>query len=200
MELTQTPQELIELRESGWKGLPPPPVFATAKSGPIGVDQEDHNLATVAPSPGLPSTDPEPQIPQPDTLESTTTPGTKTIPASPITQSTSISIASLSDFTITDTLDNVPPVDPTTITPHSMFYLKDGNVEVLCESTLFRVHTSILSFHSPIFRRMFAQAPLETAESPNGCPRVPSSDAAMDFATLLKVIYLPEYLASHICQ
>ena len=168
-------------------------MLATAKSGPIGVGQEDHKLATVAPSPGLPSTDPEPQISQPNPLESTTAPGTETTPASPITQSPSISITSLSDFTITDTLDDVPPVDPTTITPHSTFYLKDGNVEVLCETTLFRVHTSILSFHSPIFRRMFAQTSLETVESPNGCPRVPSFDVATDFATLLKVIYLPEY-------
>jgi hypothetical protein len=87
------------------------------------------------------------------------------------------------------------PIDPTTITPHDTFYLEDGNVEVLCGNTLFRVHTSILSFHSPALRRMFSQTGLATAESPNGCPRILSSDPATDFATLLKMIYLPGYVA-----
>jgi len=40
---------------------------------------------------------------------------------------------------------------------------------------------------------MFAKSNLTAAESPNGCPRIPSSDTATDFSTLLKVIYLPEY-------
>ena len=56
------------------------------------------------------------------------------------TQSPSISIASLSDFTIADTSDDESPTDPTAVTPHDTFYLEDGNVEVLCGNTLFRVH------------------------------------------------------------
>ena len=67
-------------------------------------------------------------------------------------------------------------------------------VEVLCGNTLFRAHTSTLSFHSPAFRRMFAQTGLATAESPNGCPRILSSDTSEDFATLLKMIYLPGFV------
>ncbi|KAF9783269.1 hypothetical protein BJ322DRAFT_1110149 [Thelephora terrestris] len=185
--------EIIELRENGWKGLPPPPVFATGQPSPIGVGQEDHSVPTVSASPGLSNTDPEPRIHQPHPLKPISAPQTEAIPASPISQSPSISIASLSDFTITDTLDDESPVDPTTITPHSTFYLEDGNVEVLCGNTLFRVHTSVISFHSPILRGMFAQTCLATAESPNGCPRVLSSDTATDFVTLLKVIYLPEF-------
>ena len=131
------------------------------------------------------------------------------ITASPTTQSPSTSIASLSDFTIadasdeesqidpaiSDTSDDELPVDPTIVAPHATFYLEDGNVEVLCGNILFRVHTSVLSFHSPAFRRMFAQANLATAESPNGCPRTTSSDTATDFATLLKMIYLPGFVA-----
>jgi len=58
---------------------------------------------------------------------------------------------------------------------------------------LFRVHTSVLSFHSPALRRMFAQTNLATADSPNGCPRILPSDSATDFATLMKMIYLPGF-------
>ena len=42
---------------------------------------------------------------------------------------------------------------------------------------------------------MFAKTSLATAESPNGCPRILSSDTAKDFATLLKMIYLPGFAA-----
>ena len=108
-----------------------------------------------------------------------------------------MSIASLSDFTVADTSDDESPIDPTTVTPHDTFYLEDGNVEVLCGNTLFRVHTSVLSFHSPALRRMFAQTSLATADSPNGCPRIPSSDTATDFATLMKMIYLPGLVVPH---
>lgn len=85
-------------------------------------------------------------------------------------------------------------VEPTSVTPHSTFYLEDGNLEVLCENSLFRVHTSVLSFHSMVLRQTFTQANLATAESPNACPRILSDDTAADFAILLKVIYLPGYV------
>jgi hypothetical protein len=98
----------------------------------------------------------------------------------------------LSDFTIADSLDDEPILEPETITPHDTFYLDDGSVEVVCGKTLFRVHTSTLSFHSPVLRQMFSPANLTAAESPNGCPRIVSSDTPTDFATLLKVVYLPE--------
>ena len=38
---------------------------------------------------------------------------------------------------------------------------------------------------------MFSSANLATAESPNGRPRIMASDTPADFATLLKVIYIP---------
>ena len=180
------------MRESGWEGLPPPPVFATEKSNPVCADQKDHTATPVATSLGLPSRDPEPQILQPPPPIPVTAPESDPIPASPttpITHSPSTSIASLSDFTIADTSDDessidptIPdtsddklPIDPATAAPHKTFYLDDGNVEVLCGNALFRVHISTLSFHSPALRRMFAQINLTTAESPNGCPRILSS-------------------------
>jgi len=132
-------------------------------------------------------------------------------PESPVTSvihSPSISIATLSDFTIADVSDDESPIgptfasgsdddpliDPTAVVPHETFYLKDGNVEVLCGNSLFRVHSTILSFHSPTLHQMFAESNLVTAESPDGCPRILASDLATDFVTLLNIVYLPEYV------
>ena len=204
-------QEVVALRERGWEGLPPPPAFAT------GANQNDPAATPVVTSLGLPNRDPEPQTSQPPPPEPVTVPEPKPIPAppvTPVTHSPSISIATLSDFTIADasddeshvesaiadTSDDEPPTDPTAVTLHQCFYLEDGNVEVLCGDTLFRVHTTILSFHSPALRRMFAQTNLATAESPNGCPRILSSDASKDFVTLLKMIYLPGSVAPPTCH
>jgi hypothetical protein len=199
-------QELVALREHGWEGLPPPPVFAAGKSRPAGADRKDPSATPVATSLGLPNRDPEPQIPQPPPFDPVVIPETDTIPGSPLIQSPSISIATLSDFSMIDISDDEPPIDatipdasdvespiddPTAAAPHETFYFEDGNVEVLCGNTLFRVHIGILFPHSPVLRRMIARTSLDAAESPNGCPRILSSDTAMDFATLLKTIYLP---------
>ena len=189
-------QEVINLRERGWEGLPPPPAFTTGKSKPTGEDQKDPNATPVVTSLGLPKGHPEPHIPHPPPLEPITTSEAGAAPTSPITQSPSLSVSALSDFTIADTSDDESPIDPAIITPHGTFYLEDDSVEVLCGNTLFRVHTSILSFHSPALRRMFSQTSLASAESPNGCPRISSSDSPTDFATLLKMIYLPGYCHS----
>ena len=185
----------MKLRESDWEGLPPPPAFTTGKRNPTGEDQKDPSATPVAISLGLPKGDFGPQIPQPPRFEPVIASETDSVPTSPVTQSQSpsISVSTLSDFTIADASDDEFPIDPTAITHHDTFYLDDGNVEVLCGNTLFRVHTSILSFHSPALRRMLGQTGLSSAESPNGCPRISSSDTATDFATLLKMIYLPGY-------
>jgi hypothetical protein len=98
----------------------------------------------------------------------------------------------LSESTIADSVDDEPVLEPETLTLHDTFYLGGGGVEVVCDKTLFRVHTSVLSFHSPVLRQMFLPANLTAAESPNGYPRIVSSDTPTDFATLLKVVYLPE--------
>ena len=47
---------------------------------------------------------------------------------------------------------------------------------------------------------MLAQTSLAAAESPNGCPRILSSDAPNDFAALLKTIYLPGFVAMPACH
>jgi len=212
-------QEVIALRERGWEGLPPPPIFTTGRPNPAGARQGDPTATPIVTSIGLPGRDSEPHIPRSPPLEpqiaqspplgSFTIPETDAIPASPTTHSPSTSIATLSDFTIADVSDDESQIDPTipdttddelhtdptTVAPHETFYLEDGNVEVMCGNVLFRVHTSVLSFHSPALRRMFAQANLAAAESPNSCPRIASSDTPTDFTTLLKIIYLPGFVA-----
>jgi len=186
-------QEVIALRERGWEGLPPPPVFRTWKPKPAGADGKDPAATPVVTSLGLRNGDPEPRMPDPPRLGSIAASEPDTIPGSPATQSASISVASLSDFTTADAPDDEAPVDSTTITSHDTFYFEDGNVEVLCGNTLFRIHTSILSLHSPVLSQIFTKANLAAAESPSGCPRISSSDTVIDFATLLKIIYLPGY-------
>ena len=210
-------QEVVATRECGWEGLPPPPMFPTGKPTPSGSNQKDPTATPIATFLGLPSRDLEPHTPQLSPPEPITAPESDGIPASPTTSTThspSTSIATLSDFTtadvyddeshidpaIADVFDDEPPTDPGAVTPHQSFYLEDGNVEVLCGNTLFRVHTTILSFHSPALRQMFAQTNLATAESPNGCPRILSSDPPKDFTTLLKMIYLPGSVAPPACH
>ena len=212
-------QEVVALRERGWEGLPHPPIFATARPNLVSASQRDPAATPVVTSLGLPNRDLGPQIPQPPPPELVTAPESDPIPipassVTPVAHSPSISIASLSDFAITDTSDDEPPIhstladtsddelpaDPTAVTPHETFYFEDGNAEVLCRNTLFRVHTVILSFHSPVLRRMFAQNNLAAAESPNGCPRILTSDTPEDFATLLKTIYFPGFVTTSACR
>ena len=199
-------QEVVGLRERGWEGLPPPPASTSGRANPAGANQRDPAATPVATSLGLPNRDLEPQPPPSEPVTASETGGIPESPVTPVAPSPSITIATLSDFTVADvsddenTSDGEPPIDPTTVVPHETFYLEDGNAEVLCGNTLFRVHTTILFFHSPALRRMFAQTNLATAESPNGCPRILSTDTARDFATLLKTIYLPGFVALPACR
>jgi len=172
-------------------------VFKTEKPKPTGTSPTDPAATPVGTSLGLPSQGLEYQTLQPPPPEPVTVPEPQTVPATPVTQSPSISIATLSDFTLTDTSNDESSVDPTAETPHDTFYLEGGDVEVLCGNTLFRVHAGIFSFHSPALRQMFAQINLAAADAPNGCPRILSSDTAVDFATLLKTIYIPGFVALH---
>ena len=181
-------QEVIKLRENGWEGLPPPPVPTPKKPKPAGEGRKDPSVTSVPISLGLPKDDPGREIPQSPLPESATV-ETDTLPTSPSDSILSLALSSA------DNSDDGSSFDPTAITLHNVFYLEDGNVEVLCGRILFRVHSSVLSFHSPVLQRMFARASLTSAESPNGCPRVSSSDTPRDFTTLLEMIYLPMYAA-----
>ena len=195
-------QEVLQLRESGWEGLPLPPILRSAQPEITAPKSQDPAATPVATSLGLPDVVEQPPTPTP--LSPTPCHPPCESPKSSIPPSPSTSITALSDFTIADSLDDEPipepetitphepTLEPETITPHDTFYLDDGSVEVLCGKTLFRVHTSTLSFHSPVLRQMLSPANLTAAESPNGCPRIVSSSTPTDFVTFLKVVYLPE--------
>jgi len=182
-------QEVLRLRERGWEDLPPPPVLRSAKPEITLSKSQDPTATPIATSLGLPGVG---EQSQPLTLPSPAPdiPSGRS-PQSSAPPSPSTSITALSDFTIADSLDDEPILEPETMTPHDTFYLDDGSVEVVCDKTLFRIHAGALSFHSPVLRQMFSPANLTAAESPNGCPRVVSSDPPTDFATLLKAVYLP---------
>jgi len=206
-------QEVLLLRERGWEGLPTPPILRGAQSEITALKSQDPAATPVATSLGLPGVVEQPRTPTPPSPTLHHPPCES--PKSSTPPSPSTSTTALSDFTIADSLDDEPALEPEpvlepefalepeaitpheptpepeAITPHDMFYLDDGSVEVVCSKTLFRVHTSTLSFHSPVLRQMFSPPNLAAAESPNGCPRVASSDTPTDFATLLKAVYIP---------
>lgn len=102
--------------------------------------------------------------------------------------------------------------DVTSCTKDPDFFLDDGNVILLAQSTLFRVHKSMLSIHSEIFRDMFRisagriwcsaacqfENPLligaalgtdESQEVYGGVPIVQMSDSASDLRHLINALY-----------
>ena len=113
------------------------------------------------------------------------------------TSSPTLSISTISDSASTefyedseeDSVECVP-------TRHGKFYLEDGNVEIVCEQTIFRVHSTVVSFSSPKLRGMLSSYFLLNAPMPEGCPRVVFNDGAKDFAVLLKMIYMPGWVFS----
>jgi hypothetical protein len=76
-------------------------------------------------------------------------------------------------------------------TRHDIFYFEDGNVEVACGDTLFRVHSTVVSFSSPKLRDMLSPSTPLNAPTPEGRHRIIANDNSEDFAILLKMIYTP---------
>ena len=76
-------------------------------------------------------------------------------------------------------------------TRHDTFYFEDGNVEVMCGDTLFRVHSTVVSFSSPKLRDMLSPSTPLNAPTPEGRHRIISKDNSEDFAIPLKMIYTP---------
>ncbi|KAF9644393.1 hypothetical protein BDM02DRAFT_3263577 [Thelephora ganbajun] len=73
----------------------------------------------------------------------------------------------------------------------------DGNVEIVCGDTVFRVHSTIVSFSSPNLRDILSQPALLRAQAPEGPPRITIPDSPEDFGILLKMIYTPGFPARH---
>jgi len=106
--------------------------------------------------------------------------------------SPTLSISTVSDLTPTELGDVIEEGgDERMATRHETFYFEDGNVEIVCGHTLFRVHSTTLSFSSQKLRGILSQSALLNAPMLEGCPRITVSDTAQDFAALLKMVYTP---------
>lgn len=109
------------------------------------------------------------------------------------THSPTLSISTVSDLTPTELGEEIDRSGEQTTIHHESFYLEDGNVEIVCGDTIFRVHSPVVSFSSPNLRAMLSSSTLN-APTLEGCPRIVFMDSAEDFAVLLKMIYTPGYV------
>ena len=107
--------------------------------------------------------------------------------------SPTLSFSTVSDLTPTE-FGEIEHSEEQTITPHDTFYFEDGNVEIVCGDTVFRVHSTVISFSSSKLRDILSPPILLNAPMPEGCPRVTVSDNAEDFAVLLEMIYTPGWV------
>ena len=106
--------------------------------------------------------------------------------------SPTLSISTISDLTPTEAGDDIGEGGGELIpTHHETFYFRDGNVEIICGDTVFRVHSTIISFASSQLQDILSQSTLLHAPMPEGCPRINLADNAQDFAVLLKMVYTP---------
>lgn len=71
----------------------------------------------------------------------------------------------------------------------SEFWLDDGNVVLQAEETHFKVHRSILSINSTVFKDMFSMPqPTSGEELVEGCPVIHLSDSAADVSYVLQAL------------
>ena len=116
------------------------------------------------------------------------------------TSSPTLSISTISNLTLTEFDEDIgEDSDERTPTRHETFYLEDGNVEIACGQTIFRIHSTVVSFSSPNLRDMLSSSILLNAPISEGCPRVVFNDSAEDFAVFLKMIYTPRCVLSPQC-
>ena len=80
---------------------------------------------------------------------------------------------------------NLPPVRSTS------YWFDDGSVIIQAENTQYRIHRSLLSRHSNVFKDMFSlpQPAMDPSPLSEGCPVVFLSDKATDLEHVLSVIY-----------
>ena len=144
------------------------------------------DLPTVETDAGIPSS-----ILQDDVWSSSKT--FVNIPSTTVSSPT-LSISTVSDLTPTELGEGVERDEEQATVRHDTFYFEDGNVEIVCGGTAFRVHSTIVSFSSPKLRDMLSPTTLLNAPMPEGCPQIVFVDNADDFGVLLKVIYTPGYV------
>jgi hypothetical protein len=114
--------------------------------------------------------------------------------------SPTFSISTISDLTPTELGEDIGEgSSERMITRHETFYFEDGNVEIMSGGTIFRVHSTVVSFSSPKLRDILSRSALLHASTPEGCPRITATDNAIDFAVLLKMIYTPGRVSRSLC-
>jgi hypothetical protein len=74
-------------------------------------------------------------------------------------------------------------------TRHGRYYFEDGNVVLLAESTLFRVHRSVMALHSEIFEDMFSMPQPATVSTVDGVPLLRLSDTEKQVSWMLETFY-----------
>jgi hypothetical protein len=110
--------------------------------------------------------------------------------------SPTLSISTISDLTPTELDEDIGEGrGERMLTRHDTFYFEDGNVEVVCGDTVFRVHSTVVSFSSPKLRDMLSPSTLLNAPMPEGCPRIIVKDTSEDFSVLLKMVYTPGWVS-----
>ena len=72
---------------------------------------------------------------------------------------------------------------------HPRFYFGSGDTVFVCGDTSFRVQSDLLSSNSQAFSEMLESTRSNGEHLSDGCPCIHLSDAADDFATLLRVFY-----------
>jgi len=84
-----------------------------------------------------------------------------------------------------------------TLRTHDSLYLSDGNLAIIAsyatrKRVVFRVHQSVLSKHSPVFKTMLELAPpgTDANEMYDGAPLVVLPDPAEAVESLLRILYL----------
>ena len=108
-----------------------------------------------------------------------------------MTSSPTLSISTISDLTPTEFGEETEPGEEQAAARHNTFYFEDGNAEIVCGSTLFRVHSTVISFSSFKLQDILSPSALLHAPTPEGRPRITISESAEDFGILLKMIYTP---------
>jgi hypothetical protein len=89
-------------------------------------------------------------------------------------------------------VENILPPDK--FERSSEVWYEDGNVIIRAESTLFRVHRSILSAHSPVLRNSLASLSDVYPSIIDGCPVLSLVDSAMDTSHFLKAMIDRRYI------
>lgn len=96
---------------------------------------------------------------------------------------------------MTENIDAEPELTPDRTPDRDAPWFDDGSVVLQAELKQFRVHRSILSMNSVIFKDMFSLAqPSVEGEMVDGCPVIHLSDSATDLRYVLEAFYNGRYV------